>query len=46
MAVIPKTTVDLDFEEPKTFKTKPKDEDLKFGQTFTDRMLLREYKLR
>ncbi len=35
--------IDLDIIEPKTFKEKPKDEELKFGQVFTDRMLLRKY---
>jgi len=36
--------IDLEIVEPTEFKSKPKDDELKFGQTFTDRMLLREFK--
>ena len=44
MTTIPKITLDLDFIEPKKIKSKPNDDELKFGQDFTDRMLFREYK--
>lgn len=44
MAVISASSLDLIIEEPKKFKSKPKDDELKFGQIFTDRMLLREFK--
>ena len=34
----------FEIEEISNFKTKPKDSDLRFGQLFTDRMFLREFK--
>ena len=34
----------FEIEEISNFKTKPKDSELRFGQLFTDRMFLREYK--
>jgi branched-chain amino acid aminotransferase len=39
-----KITIDLEIIEPKKFKPKPSDDELKFGKDFTDRMLFREYK--
>ncbi len=38
------SSINLVIDEIKDFKTKPSDESLGFGQQFSDRMLLREYK--
>jgi len=43
MAIQPAVDIDLEIVEPKEFKPKPKDDELTFGNVFTDRMLLREY---
>ena len=44
MSATQRKNIDLDYVEPKKFKDKPSDDELRFGQDFTDRMLLREYR--
>lgn len=44
METIQRPHINLEIDEIDQFKVKPNDDELRFGATFADRMLLREYK--